>query len=43
MVKKIEGDNMISREKKQNLIDKAWRKKKLASLEEHVLHRGSLQ
>ena len=39
---KYEGDNMISKNKKQNLVKINWRKKVLDSLEEHILYRGSL-
>ncbi len=33
---------MVRKAKKQDLVQMEWRKKKLASLEKHVLHRGSL-
>ncbi len=34
---------MISKNKKQDLIQKEWRKKVLESLEEYVMYKGSLQ
>jgi len=33
---------MVRKAKKQDLVQMEWRKRKLASLEEFVLHRGSL-